>query len=292
LAGIRIELTAIGRIGRDLVRCEGVAVARDGSVWAADGRGACTRIAPDGAHEERVGDLGGEPNGICFDAEGRIIVANLAGSVQRLDTRTGRHEVLVTHAGDRPTTTPNFPVVDRRGRIWVSNSTARAEVMDAVHAPAGDGFLFRIEGGRAEVVADELWFANGVALDAAERFVYVAETMAFRVTRFPIRADGSLGPREAYGPDLGAEFAADGIAFDEVGNLWVVCPGANALGVIAPEGAWNVVVRDPAASTLNLPTNIAFAGPDRRTAYFGNLAGPSLPTFRVPHPGLALVHQG
>ena len=39
-----------------------------------------------------------------------------------------------------------------------------------------------------------------------------------RVTRFPIRADGSLGVREKCGPDLGMEFARDGIAFDEAGN--------------------------------------------------------------------------
>ena len=115
--------------------------------------------------------------------------------------------------------------------------------------------------------------------------------MKARVTRFPIRADGSLGTREQYGPDLGMEFAPDGIAFDEAGNLWVVCPGAHALGVITPAGAWEIAVRDPAGSVLDLPTNICFGGRDRRRAYIGNLPGPSLPTFRVPHPGMALVHQ-
>jgi sugar lactone lactonase YvrE len=289
--GIRVELSQVGRIGRDLVRCEGVMVARDGAVWAADGRGACTRIAPDGEREERVGDLGGEPNGICFDAAGRLIVANLAGSVQRLDPYTGRHEVLAACAGDRATTTPNFPFVDRRGRLWVSNSTGRADVMEAVYEPAPDGFLFRIEDGCAEVVAEDLWFPNGVALDADERWVYVAESTRFRVTRFPLRLDGTLGPREPYGPDLGAGFAPDGIAFDEAGNLWVVCPGANAIGVITPACEWQVAVGDPDGRTFSLPTNICFGGPDRRTAYIGNLTGPSLQTFRVPYPGMALVHQ-
>jgi sugar lactone lactonase YvrE len=291
VSGIHVELSAVGRLGRDLARCEGVMVARDGTVWAADGRGACTRLAPDGSSEERVGALGGEPNGIAFDADGFLVVANLAGAVQRLDPRTGRHEALATSAGGRPTTTPNFPFVDRRGRIWVSNSTTRTDVMSAVGEPADDGFLFRIADGRAEVLADGLWFANGVALDAAERWVYVAETTRFRVTRFPIRADGTLGARERYGPDLGAPFTPDGIAFDEAGNLWVVCPAANALGVITPAGRWEVVVSDAAGRTLSLPTNVCFGGPDRRTAYVGNLAGPSLQTFRVPYPGMALVHQ-
>ena len=291
MSSIRVALADVGRLGHDLVRCEGVMVARDGAVWAADGRGSCTRIAADGSHEERIGNLGGEPNGICFDQGGRVVVANLAGSVQRLDPASGRHEVLATTASGVPTTSPNFPFVDRRGRLWVSNSTQRANVMDAVTEPRGDGFLFRIDGDRAEIVAEGLWFANGVALDAGEQHVYVAETTAFRVTRYAIRADGTLGARERYGPDLGAELTPDGIAFDEAGNLWIACPAANAIGILTPAGVFEVVVRDPEGLTLSLPTNVCFGGPDRRTAYVGNLAGPALQTFRVPFPGMPLVHQ-
>jgi sugar lactone lactonase YvrE len=286
---MRVAPSELGRIGRDLVRCEGVMCARDGTVWAADGRGACTRVAPDGSREERVGRVGGEPNGICLDREGRVIIANLAGEVQRLDPATGRHEVLAREASGRKTTSPNFPFVDRQDRLWVSNSTARADLMQAILEPAGDGFLFCLRDGRSEIVAEDLWFANGVAVDEDERFVYVAESSKFRVTRFPIRADGSLGAREQYGPDLGT--APDGIAFDEAGNLWVTLPMPNVIGFITPAGRWEAVVEDPDATVMRLPTNICFGGPDRRTAYVGNLVGPSLPTFQVEVPGMALVHQ-
>ncbi len=173
--------------------------------------------------------------------------------------------------------------------VWVSNSTTRADLIEAVREPAPDGFLFCIRDGRSEIVADGLWFANGVAVDRDERWVYVAETSASRVVRFPIRDDGSLGEREQYGPDLGTP--PDGIAFDEAGNLWTTLPMVNAIGVITPDGGWETVVRDPAGAIMWLPTNICFGGPDRRTAYVGNIVGPSLPTFRVPVPGVALVHQ-
>jgi len=61
--------------------------------------------------------------------------------------------------------------------------------------------------------------------------------------------------------------------------------------VITPAGAWENAVRDPAGGVLNLPSNMCFGGPDRRTASVGNLAGPSLPAFRAPHAAMALVHQ-
>jgi len=286
---MRVALSEVGRIGKDLVRCEGVMCGRDGTIWAADGRGGCTRLSPDGSRETRIGDVGGEPNGICLDREGRIVIANLGGEVQRLDPTTGRHEVLATTASGRPTTSPNFPFVDRQERVWVSNSTARPDLMEAILQPAGDGFLFCIRNGRSEIVAEDLWFANGVAIDADERFVYVAESSKFRVTRFPIRADGSLGAREQYGPDLGT--APDGVAFDEARNLWVTLPMTNVIGVITPAGAFEPMLEDADGTVVRLPTNICFGGPDRRTAYVGNLAGGSLPIFRVPFPGMPLVHQ-
>jgi hypothetical protein len=65
----------------------------------------------------------------------------------------------------------------------------------------------------------------------------------------------------------------------------------NTIGFITPAGAFEPVVEDPDGKVVRLPTNICFGGPDRRTAYIGNLMGPSLPTFRVPVPGMALVHQ-
>src|SRR5258705_10315391 len=112
---MRIPLDAIRYVGSDLERCEGVMCARDGTVWAADGRGACSRIGADGT-TTRIGAVGGEPNGICFDRAGRIVIANLGGSVQRLDPATGPHEVLAAEAGGRRTTSPNFPFAAPRTR--------------------------------------------------------------------------------------------------------------------------------------------------------------------------------
>jgi len=187
---------------------------------------------------------------------------------------------------------PNFPFLDSRGRLWVSNSSGRPDVEAALTAPAPDGCLVLIEGGVPRIVAEDISFANGVALDPSENFIFVAETMKRRILRYPIRPDGSLGPRDVYGPSfLGPLGFPDGIAFDETGNLWVTFPMWNAVGYINPLGELEIVLEDPERRVLHRPANICFGWKDRKTAFIGSLDGREIPYFDVPHPGARLVHQ-
>ena len=69
------------------------------------------------------------------------------------------------------------------------------------------------------MVADGFHFTNEIRLDAREKWLYVAETCARRITRLRVLDDGSHVDREVFGPvDHGAFI--DGIAFDAHGNLW------------------------------------------------------------------------
>lgn len=287
-----LSLNQVGTRGSGLIRPEGVMALDDGSLYTADARGCCARIDPDG-RTVFFGALGGLPNGICIDAEGNCIVANLGnGEVQSLSP-AGSHTVLMTEAHGKKMVAPNFPFVDFSGRLWVSNSTDNPDIDASLQLPSPDACLVVIEQGMPpRIVADGIYFANGVALDAREEYVYVAETMQRRVLRYRINKDTSVGGAEIYGPEtLGRLGYPDGIAFDEAENLWVTFPAANAVGFIDPQGRLDMYIQDPQGSVINRPANICFGGKDRRTAFIGSLGGTNIPCFEVPHPGMRLVHQ-
>jgi sugar lactone lactonase YvrE len=288
---MKIDIGSVKTIGSGLVRPEGVMALDDGRVYTADGRGRCARIEKD-SRTGFWGNLGGAPNGICIDEKGNCIVANIGnGQVQSL-APDGNHVILMTHAQGKRMSSPNFPFIDSRDRLWVSNSTSLANIDAALQAPVDDGCLVVIIKGEAKIVAEGICFANGVSVDEKEEFVYVAETMKRRILRYRIKSDSTVGEPEIYGPDsLGTLCFPDGIAFDEAGNLWVALPAQNAVGYITPEREFEIYFEDPEQKILKRPANICFGGEKRKTAFIGSLDGTNVPCFAVPYPGARLIHQ-
>lgn len=286
-----IPLESVQTLGQGLIRPEGVMALDNGDIVAADGRGCLSRTSPDG-RTVYFGQLEGAPNGICVDTEGRVIVANIGnGQVQRVRP-DGAHEVILTHAQGKPISQPNFPFLDKKGRLWVSNSSYRPDVNESLRQPAPDGCLVMMDQSRARIVAEGVFFSNGVALDEPEEWVYLAETITRTILRYRLKADGALEEPEIYGPSPLAEAGfPDGIAFDQAANLWVTFPSMNAVGYITPAQKLVMVLEDKPGRVLKRPTNICFGGADLKTAYLGSLDGRSIPFFRVEHPGLRLVHQ-
>lgn len=302
-----IPLSALTKKGVGLKRPEDVVVSRDGRVWASDEASACAEITPDGTLR-RVGKAGGKPNGINMDREGRIVIANFAidtpdpGALQRLDTQTGRIDVLCAEIKGRMLKASNYPLVDRAGNVWCSHSTwDRA----GSSAGSGDGFVYRVRpDGKAEIMAEGFHFTNGLAMDPDERHLYVCQTVGCDVVRLPIRADGTLGPKERYGPLLGGpaideptpanrgtQGATDGCAFDQEGNLWVTLVRANKVIAITPGGKVEVIIEDPSGDLMDWPTNVSFGGSDLRDLYIGSVRKDYVLHARSPIPGAPLVHQ-
>jgi sugar lactone lactonase YvrE len=311
-----LDIEQLGRTGEGLVRPESVVAEPDGTLWASDGRGGVSRIAPDGT-ETFVDGWGGEPNGLAIDPDGNLVTANIAlGRVQRMGRDGSAAGTLIESVDGQRLTSANFVFYDSRDRLWITCLTREDSWWPACADPRPDGFVVLVDERGARIVADGIYATNEARLDADERWLYVAETMKARILRFPVLADGSLGEREVFGPDgLGLGAYVDGFTFDADGNLWVATVVRNGLGILTPDGDWHVVFEDPredllvafqdkladgtvtpadmmaaAGPRLQFPTSVAFGGEDLRTAYVGSLAMSYLPTFRSPVPGLPMRH--
>ncbi|MBI0328624.1 SMP-30/gluconolactonase/LRE family protein [Burkholderia plantarii] len=330
--GFKVEPAAVTRVGQGLRRPECILAERDGSLWIADARGGVMHLDAAGGQrlivpnhagapmdEAATGDgltSGSLPNGLAFDAHGNLIVANIGTDRVELLTRGGDARVLLDSIDGRPLGKVNFVLRDSRERLWVTVSTRVDPWPDAVRSNLADGYLVLINERGARIAADGLAFANEIRFDANEAFLYVAETTAKRVSRFAVRADGTLGARETYGPGQLGPGLIDGIAFDAHGNLWCAMIFADRLVAIDPDGEPHLLLDDgDAAATARFDaafatgeivpmpvieatggtlapwlTSITFGGPDLRTVYLGSLKGSALAAFASPVAGLPMIH--
>ena len=318
---------ALDAWGHGLEKPEDVAVTVDGRVYASGGGGAAiTEILADGSLR-RVGVSSGRPNGINLTVDGdAILIADIGGDVlQECELATGSVTTLVDQVAGRRLRRPNYPIVTRDGTVYWTSSCQADDAVGRIVDGVADGYIARLTpSGAVDIVADGLAFANGLALDADEGYLYCCRTTASDVVRFRIEADGTLGPLEPHGPPFGDRRAdeygdkaawllwgdrpvrtlgeadpnvlhrwgmTDGCGFDVEGNLYVATFSANRIDVITPDLDVVVAFDDEARGLLPFPTNIAFGGADMRDVYFGSVATSYVVRGRSRIPGLPTAAQ-
>jgi gluconolactonase len=332
LIGWKLDPSTIGFKGTGLQRPECILAERDGTLWTADARGGVMRIARDGSqtlvtqspdkHFDLAADEEGSlvagtlPNGLAFASNGDVLIANFGTDRLERMTRSGVSHVLLDSIDGLPIGKVNFVLRDRRDRIWLTISTRTNPWTHAITRRVSDGYIALIDDRGIHVVADGFRFTNEIRLDAAEEWLYVAETTGKCVKRLRVRPDGSLVDREIYGPACLGDGVIDGIAFDVYSNLWATMLFADRLIAITPQGdlielasfgnaSATAVFEAAFASGDPVPfavlsecggqiapwlASVTFGGDRLNTVYLGSLRGDCLPFFEAPVSGLPMVH--
>jgi gluconolactonase len=212
----------------------------------------------------------------------------LGGSIQRVNLASGDVETLYTGADDVLLKGPNDIVFDEHGGFWFTDngkSTARQRSVTGV-------FYATTDGRHCREVIFPLDNPNGVGISPDGRTLYVSETPPARLWAFDIVAPGqvALAPglrgmsgRLVYSTPGVAAY--DSLAVEEGGNICVATIGHAGITVVTPDGQLieHVPTDDP------FTTNIAFGGPDLRTAYVTLGGTGRLVSRRWPRPGLRLA---
>ncbi len=298
-------------LATDLAFPEGPVVMPDGSVILVEIRAQqMTRIYPDG-RKEVVAKMPGGPNGAALGPDGKMYVCNnggfswiktghgimpgapepheyLGGSIQRVDLQSGNVETLFDTCGGNPIKGPNDLVFDKEGGLWFSElGKRRARDMDV-------GGVFYVKPGARDVTEQVFGVlpANGIGLSPDEKTVYVAETPTGRLWAYELSAPGEIKPRDViYRGERGKPICGlggyqmfDSLAVEASGNICVATLVSGCISVIAPDGK----LIEQVETGDRVTTNIAFGGPDLKTAYITLSGRGELIAMDWPRGGLPL----
>lgn len=315
---MRLTADKLTPVGQALRRPECVLCTADGNLFVSDWEGGVCRISPDGSQTRFLAinppcEL--RPNGFALRRDGSFLLANLgdAGGVWTLH-RDGRVEPFLLEVDSTPLPPTNFVLPDRRDRIWVTVSTRIEPRASAYRPTVDDGFIAVIDGRGARIAADGLGYTNEVQVHPGGDWLYVNETFARRTSRFPIKANGDLGPRETIA-EFGPGSFPDGMCFDEAGGLWIVSLVSNRVFRLSADGDLSLFFEDAdpehvawveaafqagtmgrqhfdtiGSSRLRSVSSVAFGGPDRRICYLGCLLGENIESFAARIAGVKPVH--
>jgi gluconolactonase len=292
---------------------EGPIAMPDGSVLVVEIEGArLIRVLPDGT-KQVAAELGGGPNGAAVGPDGKCYVCNNGGfnwiheadgfarphgradaygggAIQRVDLATGEVEALYTHCGDDPLMGPNDVVFDGKGGFWFTDhGKSYDRLMDR-----GALFYAAVDGSFIKEVAFPLITPNGVGLSPDGNTLYASETETGRVWSWPILGPGELG-KEPWPSPNGGKFIGgptgyqrfDSMAVEANGNICVATLVNAGISVFSPDGGLIEFHEAPEPYC----TNIAFGGPDMKTAYITLSGFGRLVAMDWPRPGLPLIHQ-
>ncbi|MER8465046.1 SMP-30/gluconolactonase/LRE family protein [Mesorhizobium sp. M1396] len=186
----------------------------DGRLWLCNwGAGEVIAVDADGNKEIVLTVPAVLPYSIDWLPDGRLLVVSGRDGLLLRQEADGR---LVTHADLRDLSKSpwNEIVVDGRGNIYV-NGGGPAPVPGEHFGP---GTIVLITPDSAvRQVAENIAFANGMAVTPDNKTLIVAESHANRLTAFDIAADGTLSNRRVWA-DL--DGYPDGISLDAEGAAW------------------------------------------------------------------------
>ena len=259
---------------------EGVAWGPDGFLYAGGEAGQIYRIDVDARSYTQLCSTGGFSLGLALDAESAVYVCDLTSSSVLRVTQDGAVSTYSSGSPARPMVTPNYPVFDHQGNLYVSDSGQWSQ--------GGGGCVYLVRpGGTTSVWSTQASrFANGMALSRDGDYLYVVESLLPGVIRIPILGDGSAGVREVV-LEL-PESVPDGLAFTAEGTLLIACYRPDRIYALDSAGRLSVLADDPLGTDIAAPTNVAFGRADLRSLFIASLGRWHVAELRLDSPGLRL----
>lgn len=270
----KIDISQIRFVASGLDHPEDLAFDSQGNLYAGGELGQIYKMDKEGNVQELC-RTGGQSLGMNFGPDGYLYVCNQKlKAVLKVSVETGSWSVFAENAGEWKLNTPNYPVFDRDGNLYVSDSGDWKQ---------GNGMIYRFTlDGKGEVFSEGPYqFTNGLAINPEQTLLFVVESNANRVVALPLKDHGALGQATVFVDDI--YNVPDGLAFDRKGNLYVTCFASNRIYKVNQSGRKEILLEDPDGIFVAAPTNCVITGEENETLYFANLNSHFIGRIELPH---------
>lgn len=181
---------------------------------------------------ETVLELPFIPNGFGLTPEGTVVVGD--AFQRKIYRMAGAGLEQIADISNITNFCLSDGIVDSKGRLYVGD--IGYNFMDPAAKPVETCVIALVSpDGQASVVADNLFFPNGMVITPDGRTLIVGETLGHRLTAFDIQEDGSLKNRRIWA-QLPETVGPDGICLDAEGAVWCANPEGKDSVVQVREG--------------------------------------------------------
>lgn len=195
-------------------------------------------------------------NGMIALKDGSLIACDYGNGTIIKITKEGKVEKIITGYLEIPFNRPNDLTIDKKGNIYFTDPKSySSDKLD------GRVFYYNSELKNVMLVQDSLAFPNGIGISPVDGKLYVCESAKNRILSFNIGSDGTISHKNVFIELPGGD--PDGFNFDVNGNMYVAHFGSGTLFIINPNGKILNKIKTPGKK----PSNVEFAGMDRKTLY-------------------------
>ena len=208
----------------------------------------------------------------CYDANSLVEIDALGRTVRTFDRDSAGKSFIG----------PNDFAPDASGGVYFSASG----VYDLKAPITGAVLHMSADGSRIVEVANTIHYSNGLTLSKDGRSLLVAEDLAGRILSFPLRSDGTLGPRTVWArladlaaptPHTDAYNGPDGLKLGPDGNYYIAQNGSGRVLVVNDERKLVRMITVPTPYV----TNVNFGADGARTLFITGV----FKQFTPPYPG-------
>ena len=163
-----------------------------------------------------------EPNGLIFDAEGRLVICEMGRRRLIREEQDGQLSVLADSYDGKPINMPNDLWIDAEGGIYFSDFAGPRA------GPTGLQVYYLTADGVVTQATRDLEAPNGLIGTPDGKRLYVTDPGAGKTWYYEILQHGVLGEQRLF-----VDRPTDGMALDEHGNVYF---SGEAVSVYTPEG--------------------------------------------------------